>query len=301
MTVHHKGLRGMAIGRRVLMVLLPALLCMTPAFATQTITYYHLDATGSPVAATDQTGAVVWRETYKPYGERTLNQAAAGGNSHWYTGKPYDSAIGLSYFGARYYDPVVGRFMGVDPASFTPGNLHSFNRYGYGNNNPYKYVDPDGEYSILGSLLFVATVALIYYDLSRPPVPGDSIDEVGIPVGPIKGFGGARAASKAVGEIREVTAGALKNASGDLDDAARAARTQPHNTPNLTEHARAQMNTRGVSVDQAVDAANRGSITSKAGDPVVKRLSTSSGRKIEVRQDVRTNNIVTVIDKGSAN
>ena len=96
-----------------------------------------------------------------------------------------------------------------------------------------------------------------------------------------------------------VTKGPLKNASGNLDDAARAARTQPHNTPNLTEHARAQTNTRGVSVDQAVDAANRGSVTSKVGDPVVKRLSTSSGRKIEVRQDVRTNNVVTVIDKGS--
>jgi len=35
--------------------------------------------------------------------------------------------------------------MGVDPKSFTEANPHSFNRYAYGNNNPYKYVDPDGE------------------------------------------------------------------------------------------------------------------------------------------------------------
>ncbi len=144
MRVNHRGLRRMATLLRYLMVLLPALLCVAPVAATQTITYYHLDATGSPVAATNQAGALLWRETYKPYGDRTLNQAAASGNSHWYTGKPYDSAIGLSYFGARYYDPVVGRFMGVDPAPFSAGNLQSFNRYAYGNNNPYKYIDPDG-------------------------------------------------------------------------------------------------------------------------------------------------------------
>lgn len=34
--------------------------------------------------------------------------------------------------------------MGVDPKSFSQGNPHSFNRYVYGNNNPYAYIDPDG-------------------------------------------------------------------------------------------------------------------------------------------------------------
>ena len=117
MKINHTGLRRLATVLRSVLLLLPVLWCMTPAWATQTITYYHLDATGSPVAATNQAGALLWRETYKPYGERYLNQPAASGNSHWYTGKPYDSAMGLSYFGARYYDPVVGRFMGVDPAA----------------------------------------------------------------------------------------------------------------------------------------------------------------------------------------
>jgi uncharacterized protein RhaS with RHS repeats len=43
---------------------------------------------------------------------------------------------------ARYYDPVIGRFYSNDPVGFT--NIHTFNRYAYANNNPYKYVDPDG-------------------------------------------------------------------------------------------------------------------------------------------------------------
>ncbi|MDR1349982.1 MAG: hypothetical protein LBJ59_04230, partial [Zoogloeaceae bacterium] len=32
----------------------------------------------------------------------------------WFAGKPQDRNTGLSYFGARYYDPLVGRFMGID-------------------------------------------------------------------------------------------------------------------------------------------------------------------------------------------
>ncbi len=46
--------------------------------------------------------------------------------------------------GARYYNPALGRFMAMDPVGFQEGNIHSHNRYTYANNNPYKFVDPDG-------------------------------------------------------------------------------------------------------------------------------------------------------------
>jgi RHS repeat-associated protein len=65
-------------------------------------------------------------------------------NPTWYIGKPQDTTTGLVYFGARWYDPITGRFLGFDPAEVTDENPHSFNRYAYGNNNPYKYLDPDG-------------------------------------------------------------------------------------------------------------------------------------------------------------
>jgi uncharacterized protein RhaS with RHS repeats len=46
---------------------------------------------------------------------------------------------------ARYYDPVIGRFYSNDPVGWVANNpVYSFNRYSYANNNPYKYVDPDG-------------------------------------------------------------------------------------------------------------------------------------------------------------
>ena len=113
--------------------------------AAERITYYHTDALGSPTAATDQQGNVVWREAYEPYGERIKKEPASSSNPRWYTGHVLDAETGLQYARARYYDPVIGRFMGVDPAPFTERNIHSFNRYAYAANNPYKYVDPDGK------------------------------------------------------------------------------------------------------------------------------------------------------------
>jgi hypothetical protein len=40
--------------------------------------------------------------------------------------------------------PSSARFLGVDPIHFQENNIHSFNRYAYGNNNPYRFIDPDG-------------------------------------------------------------------------------------------------------------------------------------------------------------
>lgn len=115
----------------------------TPVHAEKYV-YYHLDALGSPVAVTDQQGALLWREDYTPYGDRMLNDPAAAANARWYTGHVQDPDTELVYAGARYYDPEIGRFMATDPVAFTEKNIHSFNRYAYANNNPYRYVDPDG-------------------------------------------------------------------------------------------------------------------------------------------------------------
>jgi hypothetical protein len=51
--------------------------------------------------------------------------------------------------GARWYHSELGRFMSPDPVGFNAGNTLSFNRYLYGNNNPYTFYDPDGEYAQL--------------------------------------------------------------------------------------------------------------------------------------------------------
>ena len=113
------------------------------AQAVDVVTYLHTDVAGTPLLATDAGGAMVWKENYQPFGGR-LNHPPAGDNDQWFAGKPYDSGTGLSYFGARYYDPLLGRFLGLDPAPVDPGDIHGLSKYSYGNNNPYRYVDPDG-------------------------------------------------------------------------------------------------------------------------------------------------------------
>jgi uncharacterized protein RhaS with RHS repeats len=44
----------------------------------------------------------------------------------------------------RYYDPVAGRFLSVDPVTTNAKDGSFFGRYHYANNNPYKFKDPDG-------------------------------------------------------------------------------------------------------------------------------------------------------------
>ena len=47
-------------------------------------------------------------------------------------------------YGARWYDPQIGRFISPDTIIPDPGNSQSFNRYSYVQNNPIKYTDPSG-------------------------------------------------------------------------------------------------------------------------------------------------------------
>ena len=136
------------------MYALVATVCLylaSPAIiAGDRITYYVSDALGSAVAAFDELGTVVGRAGYLPYGETIAESGEEPTNSIdrvGFTGHVHDDT-GLVYMGARYFDPVAGRFMGMDPVGFDEANPQSFNRYQYANNNPYRYVDPNGQEAI---------------------------------------------------------------------------------------------------------------------------------------------------------
>jgi RHS repeat-associated protein len=105
-----------------------------------TTTYLHNDELGSPIAATNGSGAWLWYEEYQPYGLKVSGVAEKIG----FTGHVYDAATGLTDMQARLYDPLIGRFMSTDPKAFNASSPFSFNRYTYGNDNPYRYKDPDG-------------------------------------------------------------------------------------------------------------------------------------------------------------
>ena len=90
----------------------------------------------------DDNSDVAWREQYTPFGEE-LQCPAANDNLGGFTGHIKDRATGLNYMQARYYDPVIGRFLSVDPVGFleSGGNPAMFNRYAYVANDPINIKD----------------------------------------------------------------------------------------------------------------------------------------------------------------
>lgn len=112
-----------------------------PSNAVIATKYQHTDALGSPVAVTNEAGAVIERNNYEPYGAIIGNPTRGGIG---YTGHVMDGATGLTYMQQRYYDQAIGRFLSVDPVTANANTGLMFNRYNYASNNPYKFVDPDG-------------------------------------------------------------------------------------------------------------------------------------------------------------
>ncbi len=186
MSIFNASIYQKTSGRRCLRLLgsvvlpLAVLLFSATSQAATTITYYHNDALGSPVAATDASGTVIWREQYRPFGETLRNETAADNNSRSFSGHVKDKETGLLYMGARFYDPQLGRFMAIDPQGFKIGNPQTFNRYAYANNNPYKYVDPDGEAALL--LLYANTRGVSLDQAVRMNAPGTQALGVGLTV-----------------------------------------------------------------------------------------------------------------------
>jgi RHS repeat-associated protein len=85
-------------------------------------------------------------EEYYPYGDTSYragrNIAEVGLKRYRYTGKEKDEESGLYYYGARYYSPMTGIFISVDPKFEKYLEVSS---YIYCLNNPMKYVDITGE------------------------------------------------------------------------------------------------------------------------------------------------------------
>ncbi len=130
-----------ALGRKTAGLLcLASLLLALPASA-QIVTYVHTDALGSVVAKTDESGNVIERYNYEPYGAVVGGQVKDGPG---YTGHVSDAYTGLSYMQQRYMDPQLGVFLSVDPVTGYDNNGRSFNRYRYAANSPYRFNDPDG-------------------------------------------------------------------------------------------------------------------------------------------------------------
>jgi len=115
-------------------------LCLDEAFVRQTATgneYYHSDALGSALDLTNDVGAVQTDYAYESFGRTSVTGSST--NSFQYTGRENDG-IGLYYYRARYYSPMMQRFLSEDPIQLAGG----INFYRYGSNNPLRFRDPLG-------------------------------------------------------------------------------------------------------------------------------------------------------------
>jgi RHS repeat-associated protein len=107
--------------------------------STPAIKYNLEDHLGSSSVMVDDTGTLVNREEYYPFGDTSFGGFAK--KRYRYTGKEKDEESGLYYYGARYYAPWTCRFISVDPEAGKNMNKSSYN---YTSNNPLNRIDPTG-------------------------------------------------------------------------------------------------------------------------------------------------------------
>lgn len=108
------------------------------------IWWYHPDHLGSSSYLTDYSGLPSHYYNYLPFGEEMVSQNTSSyDNKYRFSGKELDEETGLSYFGARYYNPKWSVWLGVDPEFAKAPN---WTPYRYGFNNPIRYTDPDGRW-----------------------------------------------------------------------------------------------------------------------------------------------------------
>jgi len=97
---------------------------------------------------------------YDPFGDVEYSKGNSD-NHLTFNGKEQDEG-GLFYYGARYYNPVVGRWISQDPVVGTIFDPQNLNRYIFCKNNPLKYVDPDGRFVFVPALVAAGTAAVAW-------------------------------------------------------------------------------------------------------------------------------------------
>lgn len=121
-------------------------------------TFYYNNAVGQI--------EVLQRDDYYAFGMRKMPVVKPGTNSYLYNGKEMQQELDGQYdFGARFYDPMIGRWNAVDPLA---EKFMSLSQYNYTDNNPINNIDPDGMDITYGanSITFTGSDAQsVFFDL----------------------------------------------------------------------------------------------------------------------------------------
>ncbi len=108
--------------------------------------YFHQDRLGSTANVSDAGAGQTAELKYDPFGG--VRSQPAGGSGITFTGQQHDAATGLYYYGARFYDPAVGRFLSEDTWAGAAAGPESLQKFLYANSNPGRFVDPTGHQNL---------------------------------------------------------------------------------------------------------------------------------------------------------
>jgi RHS repeat-associated protein len=113
--------------------------------AAARVLYLEVDHLGSPIAARNQAGRLLWKWESDALGSTAPNEDPdADGQKTTinlrFPGQYFDAESALHYNWNRYYDPKLGRYISSDPIGVAGGS----NTYGYGYQNSLKNTDPRG-------------------------------------------------------------------------------------------------------------------------------------------------------------
>lgn len=152
----------------------------------ETLYYGYADYQGNLLALTNESGTVVERYAYDPWGKRRnpADWTQDDIRTSWIVSRGYTmhehlDAFGIINMNGRVYDPLTAMFFSPDPFVQAPGNWLNYNRYSYCINNPFKYTDPSGELFgvddaiVMLAMMYMGGVQANFFTADNPMNPAD--------------------------------------------------------------------------------------------------------------------------------
>ncbi len=111
----------------IAVLLIGGLLFPSMVKAGETVYYFLNDHLGTPQAMSDQSGRVVWKAEYEPFGTAIVDDDPDGDGipvacNLRFPGQYYDAETGLNYNYHRDYDPATGRYIEADALGMRSGS-----------------------------------------------------------------------------------------------------------------------------------------------------------------------------------
>lgn len=143
---------------------------MRPAGGGWSSRFYHADALGSIRRLTDEAGNVTDTYTYTAFGE-VVAHTGSDSQPYAFAGESYDPNVGFAYHRARWLDPRIGRFVGMDPWPGVEHDPTSLHKYLYVAGDPLNKTDPTGlDYNINQLMIAMAVIGVLLNLMNLVPL-----------------------------------------------------------------------------------------------------------------------------------